>query len=111
MDPNNPVNPAAGPHKNVLMAILAYLGPLVLVSYIVAKTDPFVKFHIQQGLVLFVIEVVVWLIGMFLWQLWELLNLIDLAVLVLAIIGIVYAAQGKETKLPLVGDYARYFTI
>jgi uncharacterized membrane protein len=100
-----------GVHKNVLMAILAYIGPLVIVSYIVAKDDPFVKFHIKQGLVLFVVEVAVWFLEMFMWQLWELFNLIDLAALIFAIIGIVYASQGKETKLPFIGDFARYFPI
>ena len=34
------------------MAVLSYIGPLVIVSYIVANNDPFVKFHIKQGLVL-----------------------------------------------------------
>ena len=48
------------PQKDVLMAVLAYIGPLVIISYIQAKNDLFVKFHIKQGLVLLVIEVAVW---------------------------------------------------
>lgn len=95
--------------KNVLMGILAYIGPLIIVSYLVAKDDPFVKFHIKQGLVLFVIEIAVWFFSMFLWQLWMLLNLVNLAVLVLAIIGIVNASQGNEKELPLVGKFSHYF--
>lgn len=96
--------------KNTAMGVLSYIGPLVFVSYISAKDDPFVKFHIKQGLVLFVIEVIVALVGRGLWLFWPVLSLINLAVLVLAILGIINAAQGNEKKLPVVGDFARYFT-
>lgn len=112
---STPVEPAAAPaaapaaHKNILMAILAYLGILVVVSYLVAKDDPFVKFHIKQGLVLLVGEVVLWILGMGLWQLWPLLSLINLAIFVLAIVGIVNAAQGQEKPLPLVGQWGSHF--
>ena len=97
--------------RNGAMGILAYLGPLVIISYLTAKDDPFVKFHVKQGLVLLVIEVAVWLLGMVFWPLWIHLNLINLVVLVLAIIGILNVTKGQEKKLPLVGDFARYFNI
>ncbi len=95
---------------NTLMGVLAYLGPLVIVSYLVAKDDPFVKFHIKQGLVLLVIQVVLWvLMPMMVWGLWSLMRLINLAVAVLAIIGIINVVQKKEKELPLVGSFASYF--
>lgn len=101
--------------KNTLMAILAYIGPLVIVSYLVAKDDSFVKFHIKQGLVVFVGEVIVMLAWQMLWGLlWPiamLVNLINLAFLVLSIIGIVNAAQGNEKELPLVGGFAKHFPV
>ncbi|OHA01498.1 MAG: hypothetical protein A3C12_01855 [Candidatus Sungbacteria bacterium RIFCSPHIGHO2_02_FULL_49_20] len=97
--------------NNVVMSVLAYIGPLVAVSYFVAKDNPFVKFHIKQGLVLFVIEVAVWFVGTMLWQLWMLFNLINLATLILAIIGIINVTQGKEKELPIVGGYSHYFRI
>lgn len=96
--------------KNNVMAILAYIGPMVIVSYLVAKDDVFTKFHIKQGLVLLVIEVASWFLGMVFWPLIFILNVINLIVLILAIIGIVNAAKNKEKQLPLVGDYAKYFT-
>ena len=96
---------AAG--KNVPMGVLAYLGPLVIISYLVAKDDAFVKFHIKQGLVLFVIEIIIWVIGLFIWML---VPLLQLAVLVLAILGIVNVVQGTKKPLPLVGMYSKYFT-
>ncbi|HEY9584116.1 MAG TPA: DUF4870 domain-containing protein [Candidatus Paceibacterota bacterium] len=107
---NSPINTQVdAPKKNTLMAALAYIGPLVIVSFIVAKDDPFVKFHIKQGLVLFVIEVIVWILGMMFYPLWSLLQLVNLATLILAIVGIVRVTQGKEMELPLVGKYSSYF--
>jgi uncharacterized membrane protein len=112
MDTTPPVTPiTTEAHKNILMAVLAYIGPLVIVSYITAKDDPFVKFHIKQGLVLVVIEVAIWFLRMFFWQLWTIWSIVDLAVLILAIIGIINAAHGKEVGLPVVGDFSSHFPI
>lgn len=97
--------------QNVAMAVLAYLGPLVVVSYLVAKDDSFVKFHIRQGLVLLTIEVVLWVIDMFVWSLWMIMGLINIVILILAVIGIINAIQGKEVELPVVGEFAKYFKI
>ena len=97
--------------NNKIMAILAYIGPLVIVSYLTAKDDPFVKFHIRQGLVLVVIEIATWFLSMVFWPIWPLLQLINLAVLILAIVGIVRAYEGKEVPLPVVGDWSKYFKI
>ena len=89
--------------KNIGMAVLCYLGILVLVPLLTeAKNDPFVKFHIKQGLVLLILDViasiVAWIpfIG---WILW-------LLIFILWIIGIVNAAGGKQTPLPVIGQYA-----
>ena len=98
------------PKKNTLMAVLSYLGPLVIVSFIVAKDDPFAKFHIKQGLVLLVIWVVISILQSTMWQFWMLYQLLNLGVFILAIVGIINAAQGKEQDLPLVGQFAKYFT-
>lgn len=102
---------AAPAKKNKLMSILAYVGPLVIVSYIVAKDDASVKFHIKQGLVLLVGMVALWLAAsVFPWfGLWILWGIGRLAVFILAIIGIVNAANDKQKELPLVGQYAKYF--
>lgn len=95
--------------QRTVMAILAYLGPLVIVSWVISKNDPFVKFHIKQGLVLLVIEVAVWLLGMVFWPIWFLLNLVNVAALILSIIGIINVVQNREKMLPLVGVYSKYF--
>ncbi len=97
-------------NQNKVMAALAYLGPLVIVSYLIAKDDSFVKFHIKQALVLLVIEVIVWFVGMALWVLWPLIDLVNLATLILAIIGIINVSKGEEKELPFVGKYSQYFS-
>lgn len=97
------------PDNSVVMAALAYIGPLVIVSYIVAKDNPFVKFHIKQGLVLLVIEVALWFLGGMLWAFIPFMGLINLVVLVFAIMGIINAVNKKEQELPLVGSFAKHF--
>lgn len=110
---NNASNsqPVGGVEKNTLMAILAYIGPLAIVSFIVAKDDPFVKYHVKQGFVLLTIEIALWALGMVLWIIMPLINIVQLAVLVLSIVGIVNVVGGKEKELPIVGKYASHFKI
>lgn len=101
--------------KNTLMGVLSYLGPLVIVSYLVAKDDAFVKFHVRQGFVLLLIEAILWVFtSFFFWQfymLWPLVDLIDLALLVLSVLGIVNVVNGKETPLPIVGSWGNSFPL
>ncbi len=100
----------AAPQKNVLMGILAYIGPLVLVPFLVAKEDPFVKFHVKQGLVLLIIEVSLWILAGILWIVAPIVAIIDIGILILIIIGIVNVLAGKEKELPLVGSFAKHFS-
>ena len=106
---------ASGPvnskdQNKTLMGVLAYLGILIIIPFLTAKDDPFVKFHIKQGLLLVIVEIAVWVIGMFTWQLWSLLQLLNLATIVLAIFGIVNVVQGQQKELPLIGSFAKNFT-
>lgn len=107
-EPKKEEHAGAGP--NVLMAVLAYIGPLVIISYLVAKDEPFVKFHIKQGLILLAIQAVLFvLMGSTMWGLFGLLQLIRLGVMVLSVIGIINAIQKNQKELPLVGGLAVHF--
>ena len=108
MPPSQPQS-GGGEQNKTLLGVLAYLGPLVIVSYILGKDQSYVKFHVKQGLVLLAIEVLTWVAVMILPFFWMILNLVNLGVFILAIIGIINAAQGKEKELPLVGQFASYF--
>lgn len=95
--------------KKKLLSILSYIGPLVVVSYLLEKQDAEVKFHIGQGAVLLVIEVGAWFIGMLFWPFFGITQLINLAAFILSIVGIIHVLQGKQKELPLVGGYSKYF--
>lgn len=99
--------------NTMLMGILSYLGPLVIVPLLTAKEQPFVKFHVKQGLVLAVIEIGMWIIGsmIMIWILAPLFMIINIGVIVLSIIGILNVLNKKEASLPLVGGFAKHFTI
>jgi len=102
------LSPAA--QNETLMGVLAYLGILVIIPFLMAKNNPFVKFHIKQGLLLVVIEIIVWLLGgMFLYMFWPILQIINLITLVFAIIGIVNVVNHKESELPIIGSWAHIF--
>ena len=106
----SPQGSVSTPSNKTLMAVLAYIGILIVIPFFTSKDDSFVKFHLKQGAVLFVIEIIVWVLGMqFMWVLAPVLGLINLGLVVLAIIGIVNAVQGKEKELPLIGQFAKHF--
>lgn len=110
-NPQAPVTPPSSSNNNTLMGILSYLGILVIIPYLMAKNNPFVKFHIKQGVVLVVIEIVLWVVSSMFWGLWFIINIVQLATLVLSIIGIINVVQNKEKELPLVGSLSKYVTI
>lgn len=98
---------AAVPKGEVsVMGVLAYIGPLVLVPYLTAQHDPFVKFHTRQGLTLFGVEIVVWVLSMMFWFLAPLIMLIQLVIFIFAIVGIVNVVKKKQAPLPIIGGFA-----
>lgn len=108
--PADTATPASdAPKNNVAMAVLSYIGPLVIVSYLTAKDDPFVKFHIKQGLVLLVADVALWIIGSMVYMLWPVIQLVNVAILILAIVGIINAVKGQQKELPFVGKFSSNF--
>lgn len=93
------------------MGVLAYLGILVIIPYLTSKDVPFVKFHVKQGAVLAIIEIILWLISGLFWELWFFINLIELVLLILSIIGIINVVQNKEKELPVIGAWAKSLNI
>ena len=93
--------------KNIGMAVVAYIlffVPLLTDS----KNDSFVKYHVKQGLVLFIASFIVMIvsrmpvIGWFSWVL-------NILVLALFVMGIINAINGNEKPLPLIGQFAENF--
>ncbi|MFA5095056.1 MAG: DUF4870 domain-containing protein [Candidatus Paceibacterota bacterium] len=95
--------------KNTAMAILAYI--IFFIPLLTdAKKDPFVKYHIKQGLVIFIGWVLVAIISWFLpWGLWMIERLLNLALFVLMVIGIIAASKGEQKPLPIIGKFGEQF--
>lgn len=100
-----------GGGKNTTMAIIAYIIFFVPLLTGDAKKDPFVKYHVKQGLVLFLLAVIINVIGMIIpFYFWYSISwILSLGVLVLLILGIVNAAGGKQEPLPVIGKFADVF--
>ena len=103
-----PVPAPSSSGKNTGMAAICYLGILVFIPMLTKdKNDPFVKFHIKQGLVLLIAYVVT---GFIFW-----IPLVGWAIgvimFILFIMGIMNALGGKETKLPIIGQFGEKFNI
>ena len=108
---------AADVQNNKVMAVLSYIGILVLIPILAAKESPFARFHANQGLILILCEIIFAVANMILSSifaflgplvlLWKLVAaLVNIAFLVLLILGIVNAAQGMAKELPLIGKFS-----
>jgi len=91
--------------QNKGLAVLSYLGILVLIPILVGKQSGFTRFHANQGLVLFIAGVIVGVLRVIFssWLATALLSLLSLGLLVLAIIGIINVVNGRRDQLPLIG--------
>lgn len=93
------------------LAWMSYLGVLFFVPLLVYQQSPYTKFHVNQGLVLFIVEVgsgilqrvfhFIPLVRIFSGLA---LGIVGIFTLVFSIMGIIYAAQGQARELPLVGQ-------
>lgn len=103
-------------NDNKLLAVLSYISILVLIPIFVAPNSKYARFHANQGLVLFILEVALGLVkailsavlGIISLQLSLIVNVLDIvniAFVVLAILGIVNAATGKAKELPFIGKF------
>lgn len=110
--PKTETQPQAQTHKpeqHVFIAALAYV--LFFIPFLTEfHNDQFVKFHVKQGLVLFIaclasaIIIRMPVIG------WILMGPLNLFLFVLWIMGVINALTGKQKHLPLIGVYGDKFT-
>ena len=96
-------------NTGMAMAIVAYI--LFFIPLLTeAKNDPFVKYHVKQGLLLFIGWVAIGIVDYILpWQPWIMIRLLNVALFVLMIIGIMNAVKGEKKPLPLVGQFGEKF--
>jgi uncharacterized membrane protein len=101
--------------NNKILGIVAYLNILWLVALLTGKDSPFAKYHANQGLVLFIVEIALIVVLQIIDRILEMLGLSlvsflfsSISVLVvigLVILGIINAAAGKCVPLPVIGKF------
>ncbi len=87
----------AAEHKG--LAALSYIGLLVLIP-LFNKDSPYVRYHVNQGLVLLVCEFAVWILG----KIFSFLGTVGgILAFILAVIGVINALSGRAKELPVIG--------
>jgi len=84
-----------------IWAAVSYLWILSLVVLAARKNNEFVRFHANQGALLFVLSFIGIIPGIG-WLVWFI-------VLILVIIGLIKALQGEKWELPLIAGAAKSF--
>ena len=118
--PNMPANdaapmpPAGGGNDveaNKGIAILSYLGVLCLIPLLAKKDSKFAQYHAKQGLVLFIAEIVLWVVN-FVPILGQIVFVLGwIVAIVLVIMGIMAVTKGEMKELPLIGGFADKFNL
>jgi uncharacterized membrane protein len=109
-----PPSGAANQNRGLMLA-LCYLWILALVPLLVEKEDKEIQWHAKHGIVLLVVEILVWVVigiitsipvlgilGCVLWLAWPL-------ILIFRIILIVKAVNGQRLIIPGISQYADRF--
>lgn len=81
------------------IAILSYIGIFFLIPMLARKDSAFCRYHANQGLVLFILEVIINIATYFV----SLVGILGIVTLVFAIMGIINCAKGQVKPLPLIG--------
>ena len=100
-----------------VMSIIAYIGILCFIPILTGdhKKSPFVMFHTNQGVVLFITNISLliasWILGAIFAaiRLWTLIPLVStvvwIGILALIILGIINVVNGKMKPLPVIGKF------
>jgi uncharacterized membrane protein len=90
--------------KERILAGLSYLSVLVFIPLLLGGTaTDYGRHHLRQGLLLFIIGVILSLTAWMWLPLWGLANL---ALVIASIYGCVQAVQGNKWTMPVLGSYA-----
>lgn len=96
----------SGTKQNTGMAVLAYI--IFFIPLLTdAKEDPYVKYHVKQGIVLFISWIAIWIFSMVPVVGWLLALPLNIFLLILLIMGVLNAVNGNRKPLPLIGQYAK----
>lgn len=85
--------------KNKLLAALCYFGPMFLLSWLLKPKSSFVKYHVNQGLVFFLMCVIINIFDFI-----PFVGLLNIFVVVCFVCGVSNALKGKRKPLPGIGE-------
>jgi len=78
-----------------------------------AKDDPFVKYHVKQGLLLLILGIIVSIFNSIIGRIpfigWIVSFVLGVGMFVLWLLGLMNALNGKQEPVPVVGQYAEEF--
>lgn len=102
-------NDLTGLDSNLLMASMSYIGVLVLIPIFSGATkNPFITFHVKQGLVILVGEIIAIIASIWAPSLGGLLFVL---MLVASIVGLFTCLHGEKRYIPGIGTIADLFSI
>lgn len=101
------VSPQEDAQDHKIHGILAYIGILVVIPIFGAPDSPFARFHANQGLVLFLSNIILTILVAFLNGIpfiGTIYSVARLGILVLMVMGIISAVKCEKKELPLIGN-------
>ncbi len=92
-------------------AVISYISFFCVVSLILKKENKFAVYHAKQGLVLFVFEVVAFILSMIPLLGWLIRVFGLLLFLLLSLWGVVNSLNGNYSRIPLISRIADNITV
>ncbi|MFH1012851.1 MAG: hypothetical protein V1760_03845 [Candidatus Peregrinibacteria bacterium] len=90
--------PASDIERSKQLAAISYLWIFSFIILLARRDSPFVQLHARQGLILFVLSIVLWP--------WEITRYAEILILALMVLGFIQAALGRVYRIPVIGDIA-----
>lgn len=106
--PQDSLNNMTGLDESRLYAAMSYLYVLVIVPWLLRRRDPFVNWHVRQGLIVLAVSVAALILAAW----WPTAgSLLFFAVLIADVVALVMAMQGRRWRIPLLSMLAGKFRV
>jgi fumarate reductase subunit D len=115
-----PTTPVSVDQRDQVFAALSYASFLFIVPLIGRRKEPEVMFNAKQGMVLFIVEVIIWFVlfvletfllgkfsGLGTIIFYGVAGIFWLIPLILSLMGIYYVFQGKHWLMPIIGKISQ----
>jgi len=92
-------------------SVFAYFGVLCLVSLLLKRDNSYIMFHVRQGIVLFIIEVIANVFSVIPFLGFISFILVMIVCGLLSVIGIIEAVRGNKWEMPFVSEWAKKISL